>query len=133
MANKVSIFITNSDGKHFELTNEKMAIMMACDMSTNWNAVFKEPVSPYDVIISDFHNSKASAFGMGYHLVQHCTNKENAEKIIKECRDKLHAQYERMMMIRVAKKYNLDATSLLRIEVEYHDSDNYEVIINDLF
>ena len=54
MANKVSILITNSDGKHFELTNEKMAIMMACDMSTNWRSVFKEPVSPYDVIILIF-------------------------------------------------------------------------------
>lgn len=130
MANKVSILITNSDGKHFELTNEKMAIMMACDMSTNWRSVFKEPVSPYDVIISDFHNSLASAFGLGYYLVQHCDNKEVAESIVKECRDKLHAQYERMMMIRVAKKYKLDATTLLRIEMEYYDSDNYEVVIN---
>ena len=40
MANKVSIFITNSEGKHFELSNEKMAIMMACDSSTNWDVVF---------------------------------------------------------------------------------------------
>lgn len=130
MANKVSILITNSEGKHFELTNEKMAIMMACDSSTNWNAVFSKPVSPYDIIISDFHNSTAAAFGLGYCLVQHCNDKEQAEKIIKECRGKLHAQYERMMMIRVAKKYNLDELTRLKIEMEYHDSENYEVKIN---
>lgn len=129
MANKVSIFIINSEGKHFELSNEKMAIMMACDFSTNWDAVFNEPVSPYDIIISDFHNSKAPAFGLGYSLVQHCNNKEQAERILKECRSKLHNQYERMMMIRVAKKYNLDENIRLKIEMEYHDSDNYEVKI----
>lgn len=129
MANKVSIFITNSEGKHFELSNEKMAIMMACDFSTNWGAVFSEPVSPYDIIISDFHNSKATAFGLGYSLVQHCSNKEQAENIIKECRNKLHTQYERMMMIRVAKKYNLDEFTRLKIEMEYHDPGNYEVKI----
>lgn len=129
MANKVSIFITNSEGKHFELSNEKMAIMMACDFSTNWGAVFSKPVSPYDIIISDFHNSKANAFGLGYYLVQHCDSREQAEKIINECRNKLHAQYERMMMIRVAKKYNLDELTRLKIEMEYHDSDNYEVKI----
>lgn len=130
MANKVSIFITNSEGKHFELTNEKMAIMMACDMSINWSVVFKKPVSPYDVVISDFHNNSASTFGLGYYLVQHCDNKEVAENIVKECRNKLNAQYERMMMIRVAKKYKLNATTLLKIEMEYHDSNNYEVIIS---
>lgn len=129
MANKVSILITNSEGKHFELTNEKMAIMMACDSSTNWNAVFNKTISPYDIIISDFHNSKANVFGLGYCLVQHCDNVEQAEKIVKECRDKLHAQYERMMMIRVAKKYNLDEFTRLKIEMEYHDSENYEVKI----
>lgn len=89
MANKVSIFIINSEGKHFELSNEKMAIMMACDSSTNWDVVFQESISPYDIIISDFHNNKAPAFGFGYSLVQHCDTKEQAEKIITECRDKL--------------------------------------------
>ena len=129
MANKVSIFIINSEGKHFELSNEKMVITMACDLSTNWSAVFSEPVSPYDIIISDFHNSKANAFGLGYCLVQHCDNREQAENIINECRNKLHDQYERMMMIRVAKKYNLDELTRLKIEMEYHDSENYEVKI----
>ncbi len=129
MANKVSIFIINSEGKHFELSNEKMAIMMACDSSTNWDVVFHESISPYDIIISDFHNSKAPAFGFGYSLVQHCDTKEQAEKIITECRDKLHSQYERMMMIRVAKKYHLDENTRLKIEMEYHDSENYEVKI----
>lgn len=129
MANKVSIFITNSEGKHFELSNEKMAIMMACDLSTNWSSVFNKPVSPYDIIISDFHNNKAPAFGLGYSLVQHCRNKKQAENIIKECRNKLYDQYERMMMIRVAKKYNLDKFTRLKIEMEYHNSENYEVKI----
>lgn len=130
MANKVSIFIQNSEGRHFELSNEKMAIMMACDSSTNWDAVFNEPVSPHDIIISDFHNNKAPAFGFGYSLVQHCDNKEQAENIIKECRDKLRSQYERMMMIRVAKKYNLDENTRLKIEMEFYDSENYEVKIS---
>ena len=86
---KYQFFIINSEGKHFELSNEKMAIMMACDSSTNWDVVFHESISPYDIIISDFHNSKAPAFGFGYSLVQHCDTKEQAEKIITECRDKL--------------------------------------------
>ena len=126
---KYQFFIINSEGKHFELSNEKMAIMMACDSSTNWDVVFHESISPYDIIISDFHNSKAPAFGFGYSLVQHCDTKEQAEKIITECRDKLHSQYERMMMIRVAKKYHLDENTRLKIEMEYHDSENYEVKI----
>ena len=125
MSNKVSIFITNSDGKHFELSNEKMAIMMACDHSTNWSAVFKEPVSPYDIIISDFHSSRMNT----YYLVQHCDSKQQAETIIKECRGKLHDQYERMMMIRVAKKYDLSENARLAIEMQYPDSDNYEMKI----
>ena len=37
--------------------------------------------------------------------------------------------YERMMMIRVAKKYHLDENTRLKIEMEYHDSENYEVKI----
>ena len=126
---KYQFFIINSEGKHFELSNEKMAIMMACDSSTNWDVVFQESISPYDIIISDFHNSKAPAFGFGYSLVQHCDTKEQAEKIIIECRDKLHSQYERMMMIRVAKKYHLDENTRLEIEMEYHDLENYEVKI----
>ena len=126
---KYQFFIINSEGKHFELSNEKMAIMMACDSSTNWDVVFHESILPYDIIISDFHNSKAPAFGFGYSLVQHCDTKEQAEKIIIECRDKLHSQYERMMMIRVAKKYHLDENTRLEIEMEYHDSENYEVKI----
>ena len=34
-----------------------------------------------------------------------------------------------MMMIRVAKKYHLDENTRLKIEMEYHDSENYEVKI----
>lgn len=130
MTDRVSIFITNSEGKHFELTNENMAIMMYCDMSANLNGLFEKPVSPYDVIIFGFHICSENPFGLGYDLVQHCDNKEVAESIIKECRDKLYAQYERMMMIRIAKKNNLDATTFLKIETEYQDLENYEVIIH---
>ena len=32
-------------------------------------------------------------------------------------------------MIRVAKKYNLDENTRLKIEMEYHDLENYEVKI----
>ena len=41
-------------------------------------------------------------------------------------------QYNRMMMIRVAKKYNMDDQIKTRIELEYHSSENYEVSISDL-
>lgn len=129
MANKVSIWITNSKKEHFELTNDRMAIMMACQMDTNWKSVFGREISPYSVIISDFHNSKATSFGLGYSLVEECEDKEIAEEIIAKCREKLHAQYERLMMIRVAKKYHLDAVTRSRIELEYHSSENYEVVI----
>ena len=98
---------------------------MTCDFLANWDAVFNEPVAPYDIIISDFHNNKA----LRYSLIQHCNNKTQAENIIKECRSKLHDQYERMMMIRVAKKYNLDEFTRLKIEMEYHNPENYEIKI----
>lgn len=127
MANKVEILITNSDGKHFCLTNSKMAIMMARDSHTNWDEVFTTPIGPYDVIISDFNNPKSVGFGMGYYLVEKCDTKDEAEKIIKTCREKLKSQYERMMMIRVARKYSLDPITLAKIEMEYHNPDNYEI------
>ena len=131
MANKVSIFITNTKGTHFELTNSKMALMMACETSTNWAAVFSEPIGSYDIILSDFSNSKATSFGLGYSLIEHCNDKEIAEKIIRDCRLKLKQQYERMMEIRVAKKYNLNPKILLKIELGYHDSENYEINLKD--
>jgi len=130
MANKVEVLIENSEGKHFCLTNSKMAIMMACDLHVNWETVFAKPVGPYDVIISDFSNNKSPAFGMGYFLVEHCDTKDEAEEIIRICRKKLYSQYERMMMIRVAKKYNLNSFTLLNIQSEYHNPENYEVKIS---
>lgn len=108
MANKTSIIITNSEGRVFELTNSKMAIDMAKNFSVNWDVVFDEKINPYDVIISDFHNPYYIIAGLGYFLVEHCDTKEEAEKIINECRDKLRSQYKRMMMIRVAKEYDLN-------------------------
>ena len=131
MANKVSILITNSEGKHFELTNDKMAIFMSCQRpSVNWKVVFGKEISPYAVILCDYHNGMLPAHGLGYCLVENCGDKEDATNIIQECRTKLKEQYERMMMIRVAKKYELDARTLLKIELEYHDSDNYMVEIH---
>lgn len=53
-------------------------------------------------------------------------HKELEEKIM------VKDQYNRMMMIRVAKKYNLDDQINTRIELEYHSSKNYEVSISDL-
>lgn len=53
-------------------------------------------------------------------------HKELEEKIM------VKDQYNRMMMIRVAKKYNLDDQINTRIELEYHSSKNYEVSISYL-
>lgn len=129
MANKVEILIENSDGKHFCLINSKMAMLMACESHTNWDKVLSAPIGPYDVLISDFNNPTSVGFGMGYQLVEHCNTKEEAEEIIKTCREKLKSQYERMMMIRVARKYGLDSIALTKVEMEYHNPENYEIKI----
>ena len=131
MANKVSILITNTEGHHFELSNSKMAIDTAGRLNANWNAVFGHDISPHDIIISDFQNSTGALYGMGYSFVESCGNPEDADEIIKTCRDMLRQQYERMMMIRVAKKYSLDSMTRLRIELEYHSPENYEVFLKD--
>lgn len=133
MANKVSIFIENTEGKHFELSNSKMSLMMAFQYpQNNWDSILKTEVSPYDIILSDFSNSTASNFGLGYALVHKSDSREDSEKIISVCRDMLRKQYERMMEIRVAKKYDLNPIILSKLELEYHSSENYEVKINDI-
>ena len=70
-------------------------------------------------------------FGLGYYLIEHCNDKETTKKIIRDCRLKLKQQYERMMEIRVGKKYSLDSKILLKIEMEYHDLKNYEINLKD--
>lgn len=132
MANKVSIFIENSEGRHFELTNSKMALSLACQLNVNWPSVFKEEVKPYDIILCDYSNSVKNVFGLGYFVVHRSDDREESEKIISLCREKLKNQYERMMEIRVAKKYHLDPLTLSRIELEYHSTENYEVKIKDI-
>lgn len=131
MANKVTIFITNSKGKHFELSNEKMAIGIAKDyLGVNWEVVFPgKKIGPYDVIISDFHNPYNVSFGMGYRLVEHCENEEEGGKIVQKCREKLKKQYERMMELRVAKKYGFEDSVLDNLALEYYSSSNYEVVL----
>lgn len=133
MANRVSIFIKNTEDRIIELSNSKMALLIACDSHTNWDSVFSEPVGKYDIILSDFSNSKATAWGLGYTLVQHCDNEVIARKIVSDCRNLIQKQYERMMMIRVAKKYNLDAMMLLKIEMEYHAEENWNVDLKQYF
>lgn len=132
MANKVSILITNTEGKHFELTNNKMVLSLACDLDVNWNSVFRKEVIPYDIILCDFSNHTKNLFGMGYEVVHKSNNREESEKIILFCRQKLKEQYERMMEIRVAKKYNLNPAVLTKIELEYHSPENYEITISDV-
>ena len=132
MANKVSIFIENTEGKHFELTNSKMTLSLACKLDVNWSSVFKKEVAPYDIILCDYANSVKNVFGMGYSVVHRSNDREESEKIISLCRKKLKDQYDRMMEIRVAKKYHLNPLALSRIELEYHSSDNYEIKIKDI-
>lgn len=133
MANKVSIFIKNTEGRIIEFTNSKMALVIACDTHTNWDSALSEPIGKYDIILSDFSNNKAPAWGLGYTLVQHCDDEATARKIVSDCRNLIQKQYERMMMIRVAKKYDLDALTLLKIEMEYHAEENWNIDLKQYF
>ena len=133
MANKVSIFIINAEGLPFELSNSKMSLMPAYKYSgVNWLSVFGYECSPYDVILYDFGNNSNSLCNHGYSMVQRCNDKETSEYIISVCLSKLKEQYERMMMIRVSKKYDLNPIALFNIELEYHSQKNYEVDISSL-
>jgi len=136
MANKVSVFIKNTEGRILELSNSQCCIMMAGQYHENWGTIFSSrKIEDYDVIINYFKISPYGANGGvgGYYaFVEHCTNPEVANKIISTCRKLVKDQYDRMMMIRVAKKYSLDNQIRTKIELEYHSSDNYEVSISDL-
>lgn len=136
MANKVSIFIKNTEGRILELSNSQCCIMMAKQYHVNWDiALPGRKIGDYDVIINRF---KISPYGINggadgcYALVEHCSDPETANKIISTCRKMVKDQYDRMMMIRVAKKYSLDDQIRTKIELEYHSSENYEVSISDL-
>lgn len=124
MANTVSIWITNKEGRHFELSNTRMTLMEARSYhQMNWKAALPwSKVTPHDVILWDGNDGIDA-----YRIVQHCKSKDEAEKIITSCRKKLHDQYERHMEIRVAKKYQMNPKTLLRLEQEYHNPENYEV------
>ena len=133
MANKVSIFIETVDGRHFELTNSKMSLMIIKDYpQINWDHIFNGDYSPYDIVLSDFRNTTKSLFGLGYYRIHRCDNIEDAKYIVSLCREKLKKQYERMMEIRVAKKYKLNSYVLSKIELEYHSPENYEVKLSDI-
>lgn len=102
----------------------------------NWDIALPDrKIGDYDVIINRF---KISPYGTNggadgcYALVEHCFDPETANKIIFTCRKMVKDQYDRMMMIRVAKKYSLDNQIRTKIELEYHSSENYEVSILDL-
>lgn len=129
MANKVSILIMNTQGHHFELTNSKMTLQRAGTLDMNWRTAIGHECGPNDIILSDFSGSSQYQFGTGVYLLQECSERETADMIISECRKKLKDQYERMMEIRVAKKYKLNPLLLSKIELEFHNPDNYEVDI----
>lgn len=136
MANRVSVFIKNTEGRILELSNSQCCIMMAGQYHENWRIIFPgKKIGDYDVIINYL---KISPYGTNggvggcYAFVEHCSDPETANKIISTCRKLVKDQYDRMMMIRVAKKYSLDNQIRTKIELEYHSSENYEVSLSDL-
>jgi hypothetical protein len=111
--------------------------MMAWQYHVNWRTVFpSREIEDYDVIINYL---KISPYGSNggveghYAFVEHCSDSKTAYKIISTCRKMVKNQYDRMMMIRVAKKYSLSDQILTKIQLEYHNSENYEISVADLF
>lgn len=133
MANKVSIFIKNTQGIHIELTNSKMSLFIASSKDYNWNSIFGEDIPKHSIILADWSFNVQGNPKSDYCLVEACYDKEIAEQIITDCRDMLNKQFERMMSIRVMKKYHLDDNILLGLEMEYHDSRNYEIDLKQYF
>ena len=133
MANKVKIYIHNTDGKVFELTNEKMAIHFASELhNVNWNVLFNRHVGPFDIVIADWNNNTNNYYDRGYTFVQSCFGYDEGKKIVELCRKMLKEQYDRMMMLRVAKKNNLDERLIYNLEMQYHNSKNYELYLSDI-
>ena len=92
MANRVKIYIHNTDGKVFELTNEKMAIHFASELhNVNWNVLFNRHVGPFDIIIADWNNGTNNYFDRGYTFVQSCLGYDEGKKIVELCRKMLKA------------------------------------------
>ena len=44
----------------------------------------------------------------------------------------LKEQYDRMMMLRAAKKNNLDERLIYNLEMEYHNSKNYDLYLSEI-
>lgn len=133
MANKVAIFIKNTEGVHIELTNSKMALLVASSKDYNWESIFGEKIPEHSIILADWSENVQGNPKSDYCLVEECDNKEVAERIILDCRKLLNEQFGRMMSIRVMKKYHLDDNLLLNLEMEYHDPKNFEIDLKSYF
>ena len=134
MANKVNIFIHNSKGNVFVLSNDRMSIMMASKhLNVNWKAVFPDiEVGPFDLILSEWSENTNTYVDRGYTFVEHCEDLETAEKLIEVCRKTLNEQYNRMMTLRVAKRNGLDERMITNLELAYHNPENYDIYLNKL-
>lgn len=131
MANKVSIFIHNLDGKVIELSNSKMSIQMACEYhGVNWNALFDRHVGPYDIIISDWEDK--TSFDRGYTFVQSCFGYDEAKKVIQACKSKLKYKYDVMMQLRALKKCDMDASVIYEYEAKYNNFEVCELFLSDI-
>ncbi len=134
MANKVTVFIHTTDGRVIPLSNDRMSIMTAekC-IGINWKSVFPNiEIGKYDLIISDWTDENNPYWDKGYIFVEHFENQKVAEYVLEVCRKKLSEQYDRMKMIRVAKKNGLDDRMIINLELAYHNSENYEIYIDKL-
>lgn len=134
MANKVTVFIHTTDGRVIPLSNDRMSIMTAekC-IGINWKSVFPNiEIGKYDLIISDWTDENNPYWDKGYVFVGHFENQKVSEYVLEFCRKKLTEQYDRMKMIRVAKKNGLDDRMIINLELAYHNSENYEIYIDKL-
>ena len=134
MANKVTIFIHTTDGRTIPLSNDRMSIMQTekC-LGINWKSVFPNiEVGKYDLVISDWTNENNPYWDKGYIFVEHFEDSKISEFVLEYCRKKLSEQYDRMKMIRVAKKNGLDERMIANLELAYHNSDNYEIYIEKI-
>lgn len=134
MANKVTIFIHTTEGKVIPLTNDRMSIMLAeKNIGVNWKSIFPDKeIHKYDLVISDWTNENNPYWDKGFIFVEHFEDKKVAEFVLEYCRKKLSEQYDRMKMIRVAKKNGLDERMITNLELAYHNQDNYEIYIDDV-
>lgn len=134
MSNKVSIFITNTKNETYEFSNNKMSIMMVKDLHIDLKKVFQnDNISPYDIVLIDYKNNTGCIYGTNYFVIHKSTNEQESKYIIDKCREMLYLQYDKMMMIRIAKKYKLNETEIKKVEKEFYNKNNYEFDINQIF